>query len=514
MVTGAEQSQRPARRPALVRVLSNIWFGMTFLTLILLYSCVVSGVPSWRAAFELTESAAYHHWVFLVLVALFTLSLGTATFFRTRWTGVNAGALTTHVGLLLLVCGAAVYFGTKIEGDVLLQTPAVWVRGDGLPRTPVIGRFPAHAGYVWAPAGTDLQMAVVKTEPAGVQPVGTLQLRVALGDETHELTLAADEDWRTIREGLSARLVTYPPETVFYESGAAALVARNRTRGTRHEFPLVGLPQYHPRVPADAQPIHDSAGRVVESWPLTPSHQLLGLRIPTGWLEPWRLPLAVPTNDLPFDVAVLGFLPYVADWRRGGGSDGAPELVPVVADADERRVAGPAILLSIRGRTAGAGWERTTWCPFNPYPELEPRVVEVQDPQTGDLWELIYARPRRPLGAALVGHKLVLKYFPGRRGIESYRSDFMLQEGPTGTPRAAVVQTNETLTVGPWTLYQSSYDADEHWRYTVLGVGNRNGITLMNVGWVLVTLGCIYAFYIKPVLLRRARARAAPAASE
>ena len=39
---------------------------------------------------------------------------------------------------------------------------------------------------------------------------------------------------------------------------------------------------------------------------------------------------------------------------------------------------------------------------------------------------------------------------------------------------------------------------------TVFGVGNRQGIWPMTLGCVLITAGCLYAFYVKPVLKRRA----------
>jgi len=39
--------------------------------------------------------------------------------------------------------------------------------------------------------------------------------------------------------------------------------------------------------------------------------------------------------------------------------------------------------------------------------------------------------------------------------------------------------------------------------YTVLGVGNRNGVYTQLLGCVIAVAGMIYAFYVKPVIKRR-----------
>ena len=41
--------------------------------------------------------------------------------------------------------------------------------------------------------------------------------------------------------------------------------------------------------------------------------------------------------------------------------------------------------------------------------------------------------------------------------------------------------------------------------YTVLGVGNRNGVYLQLIGCVIAVMGMIYAFYVKPILKQRRR---------
>ena len=45
--------------------------------------------------------------------------------------------------------------------------------------------------------------------------------------------------------------------------------------------------------------------------------------------------------------------------------------------------------------------------------------------------------------------------------------------------------------------------------YTGLGVGNRHGILAMLLGAIMIVMGTFFAFYIKPVLIRRHKERVA-----
>ena len=73
-------------------------------------------------------------------------------------------------------------------------------------------------------------------------------------------------------------------------------------------------------------------------------------------------------------------------------------------------------------------------------------------------------------------------------------------------PKPAAAYTNQTYVVDNWTLFQSGA-AQDHWSYTILGVGNRHGIVAMVIACTLITIGCMYAFYVKPILIRRLQLR-------
>jgi hypothetical protein len=171
-----------------------------------------------------------------------------------------------------------------------------------------------------------------------------------------------------------------------------------------------------------------------------------------------------------------------------------------------------AIRLRFTGRGPLEGWSDSRWCVFSMYPHIDWRPhfrvnrLTIQPPGSPDSWDLVFSRVPHELNTALAARKLSVEFFPGRDSVSTWRSDFAYQ-APDGSSQAAAVFTNNTYNVGSWTLFQSGADSD-HWAYTILGVGNRYGIWPMVLGCVLITIGSLYAFYVKPVLRRRAKERA------
>src|SRR5262249_55644960 len=110
---------------SLIRFFSSIWLGIALLALLIIYSAVGSAVPPFRQYFELTEFDYFKHWIFLALMAMFCIALTTVTVVRIPFNRFNLGVITVHSGLLILAAGSVLYFGRKIEGDVLLYNPRV-----------------------------------------------------------------------------------------------------------------------------------------------------------------------------------------------------------------------------------------------------------------------------------------------------------------------------------------------------------------------------------------------------
>ncbi|MEW6199000.1 MAG: cytochrome c biogenesis protein CcsA [Planctomycetota bacterium] len=539
------------RRPWPLRLISSVWFGMGVLALILIYSSVMSALAPVRWSLEMTEMQAFRHWLFVACVALFALSLVAATLLRTRWMSLNAGAVVAHIGLLLLLGGAVAYFASKVEGDVLLQAPTIHIRVSVGGQSALIDRFPARLGETWSHPLPHIEppvsLSVAGVEPRGVQPVGAAIVSVRRGEGEARFVRLTDapDNWQPIMTGLEIRLVTYPPQAVFYDDEAPVLYFRNLRTGLQSPRRIDGLPIYRERYLTNGGLLRDSRGQEVPPPRVRPELRLAGLTIPTGWFERWRMPIEVPTDGLPFSARITGYVPFVRDLRSVAAADGTggPTTVPVLAIGEERRAdvsarALSAIRLELTGRTlsdaravdgplvdgrgtdqpapdgrgadrnSAAPWSQTHWILFSLYPDVDARPVVVTPPD-GTPWEVVYSRARHTLGASLAAGNLWVEFFPGRRGIKSYHSDIRVLPGDGGAAYPATVETNHTVAVGPWTLYQSGF-AEDRWSYTILGVGNRVGMLPMNIGWILVTLGSLYAFYVKPVLLRRLRRVAAP----
>lgn len=521
------------RRDPILRLLTNIWFGVGLLVVILVYASVVSALPQVRGALEMSEMEAFSHWFFVAVVAAFTVSLVAATVFRCRWNLLGLGAIIVHLGLLVLTVGSVWYFGTKIEGDTLLLSPRVEIVAEG----PMVGRqrigqLLAERGQTWhgdLPPADHVEVRVLAVDGEGAQPLRGVTLAVAVGTAApQQLDLPANTA-AEVRPGLLVQLRTFAPVVSFYDDRIPALYFQrvSAPATARRCAPILGLPWYRERYTDDGYVVRDTAGRAVPSKRTAPAIGLGPLRLPTGWFERWRLPIAITQDELPFDVSITGYLPYIAagdsdlyttDGRPASREDigrfPADQLVavPKVVPLDMRRPSQgrgqSAIRVRLTGKNEHAGWTTTRWLPFQSYPDIDAQPLRVAGPD-GSTWELLFSRYVRELGFALTGRRLDVTFFPGKNAVESWRSDFIVQV-PGQPPEAAAVHTNHTFTAGRWTLFQSNA-AGDHWSWTGLGVGNRTGITPMTLGSILVTLGCLYAFYVKPLILRRRWARSAAA---
>lgn len=195
----------------------------------------------------------------------------------------------------------------------------------------------------------------------------------------------------------------------------------------------------------------------------------------------------------------------------------AAEARPVLTPVALRRPKDPrdlsAIRLTLRERDKKGGWSKTQWVEFSTMPEFGERPVTFALPD-GQKWTFMYSRFARDLNAELLGERLKVNFFPGRNEAESWESNFYARDiagSANAEFKPAMVKTNETYNIGRWTLFQSGAAMD-HWSFTTLGVGSRDGVLTMTLGCILVTLGSLYAFYVKPVLRRRMQIAALAAA--
>ena len=167
---------------------------------------------------------------------------------------------------------------------------------------------------------------------------------------------------------------------------------------------------------------------------------------------------------------------------------------------------------------------RRAWLTYHHYPfdgsedllrrfSYQPSVMTMPD---GRLIEVMYSRQSAPLpsSVALDGFD-VRSHVGGFTGQVSSVLNWISNvqfEDEDGTILAPVSVNDPQERKGYW-YFQAQWDPPEQpsassagskgLNYTILGVGNRNGVWTMLFGSVLSVIGMIYAFYVKPVLKRR-----------
>lgn len=321
----------PINNPV-IWLFASIRFGVTLMALILIYASVGSALPQIRGAVELTEMEVFRHWIFTLLISLFTICLVTATLVRIPFKLVNLGVLTVHTGLLLLVGGSLYYFGTKVEGNVLLRTPSIDLISVQGKNTRVIAQFPAKTGESWTnfmPAfGGQVAFSVSEVVPAkdGAPARAAVVFSSGSGEpktilaERGQLTQTSDDG------RLAIRLTADDPATEFYDDEVPALYIAS-AGGVPRALPVAGLPIFRERYTDEGYVLKDTASRDFPSKRVARTADVLGLNLPTGWLEHWRMPIELDSSALPFDVAVTGYVPYINKFESDV-SDGGSELNP------------------------------------------------------------------------------------------------------------------------------------------------------------------------------------------
>ena len=241
-------------------------------------------------------------------------------------------------------------------------------------------------------------------------------------------------------------------------------------------------------------------------------------------------------------VSTIGAAPVVGEMKKGdelplaGGitvrlddllTRGSLEAKPFVVPKEQRERDAMEVFSQILLEAPGS---KAAWIPFtrwvfdspsevlrrSPY---EPRTVRLAD---GREVEVLFSRQRLPLGTDVALEEFVLSShiggFTGEQGsIRDYTSMLRFRdEGGSWSEPAPVSVNNPIAHNGLW-FFQAQWDPPEDARregerasrglnYTVLGVGNRNGVYIQLLGCCIAVAGMLYAFYVKPVIKRRRQA--------
>jgi hypothetical protein len=204
------------------------------------------------------------------------------------------------------------------------------------------------------------------------------------------------------------------------------------------------------------------------------------------------------------------------------------------------------------GEGTGAGWTRTVWVPFSKYVGVDPSVERSVTLPDGRRVGLLFGRRRRTLPEmALKLTSFEMTSYEHSDIPRDYRSDVVVVDWWEGAPREREWHTslNDPLLVSVpfrkdgraagmlnavgWLLSQVAPDSykfsqagwdSEGWarskeaaqagraakpwaRFTILGVGNNPGITIIAAGAVMMSLGIPWAFYVKPMIMKGRKKR-------
>jgi len=88
--------------------------------------------------------------------------------------------------------------------------------------------------------------------------------------------------------------------------------------------------------------------------------------------------------------------------------------------------------------------------------------------------------------------------------MRDFCSTLTIEDRTTGDKTTDVAHMNHPVYFGSgsWLFFQAQWDPQGQ-RWTVLGIGNRPGVNVMILGCVLIVCGLLYAFYAKPLIIRR-----------
>jgi len=206
------------------------------------------------------------------------------------------------------------------------------------------------------------------------------------------------------------------------------------------------------------------------------------------------------------------------------------EVKPYVVPPEQRNRDAREMFSMIRVEVNAGGTTQAKWLNFNRYAlptsqyayrrrfTYQPEVFELPG---GRMVEVLLSRERRALPHAIaLDHFDLDTHFGGYTGqvstIRNYVSDLRFYDDGSWTDTPRTIAVNSPTEYGGLWYFQSMWDKPTRnnpnggMNYTGLGIGNRNGVYTQLLGCCLAVIGMIFAFYVKPIMVRR-RAQAAHA---
>ena len=213
------------------------------------------------------------------------------------------------------------------------------------------------------------------------------------------------------------------------------------------------------------------------------------------------VPLLEPGKTVPVTMGANKFALGIGDWTPAATQ--APRVIPPRFRERGTNVTDAITASVVELEISRGNWsQRRIYVPFSPFAQTDTPVT-VNVPELGNI-SLIYSTLRRPLPADVeLTNFQVIKRPGARQAIEDWIStvSFKTASGASAAP----ISLNHPAKNQGLVYFQSGWSGREdlppEQQYTILGVGNRPGTGIMITGAIMMAIGVLYAFYVKPVLL-------------
>ncbi len=511
----------PASNTRMLRKVSS-WTGMGAMAAIAMYLMLASASPHWLAAAlgvslfapdDSVQKELFRYPPFLAMIAVFFAAMIVATVVAVPLRLRNAGAWCSHVGLLALGVGAVWYAGFSQSGDSLtLRSREGW--------TPVKYVYLDRSFAVYVHDASDPNGRPLQHPLAGLIPRGDPQgLDVTIPGTPEGVTIRATQflpSARTTRRWANISPNIIPAVELSVTDGDAAGTVLLSPSLPGHEHVGVGdyILTYRSGItpeglenivtPTDANESpgmgHDLA-LVLTGSRIEPTIAVIR---PDGSRWHARLQVGkaidVPLAGRKVRIEPRAFFDHAAEVHELAAPHDHSIHQAHAPMADEMP-AGPAVKLEIRS----GDWRRETFVPFGAYEDFgQPQMIDL--PGNRAVW-LNFSRERVALPATIEVKSAKYETYPAS-GIPK---DYVCKVAVTAGARTSdeILSLNNPVTVGGFQFSQGSWvpaGAAEPTQI-LFGAASRPGLPIIWLGCVLICLGFPYAFYVKPLLMRR-RARA------
>jgi hypothetical protein len=245
---------------------------------------------------------------------------------------------------------------------------------------------------------------------------------------------------------------------------------------------------------------------------ITTSNQQI-IDIHTGLKRPAEVK-TVPASGGDIEL-VIQDTPWKMHFERRGHVRRLERVVPTPLVQRERSASQSGTAQVLQVRVTVGDWTKTVYVPFadQPYETIWNGPI-LPLPGGKARLELQLGNRRRQLPARITLKSFELVHYPGGTGTKGPFRDFkstIVVEDPSGAyaPYTAVAHMNNPVHFanGRWAFFQAAWDPQGQ-QWTVLGVGSRPGVWVMVTGCIMMAVGLLYAFYLKPVIIRRMKQKA------